>query len=284
MTELPPFLDLRQRLMGHLEQLCRERDPFLATQGHFYVQQYIQTQWQDWGRTSSHPFLFRGRTFYNHLLDLPGRRSGPPVLVGAHYDAVPGTTGADDNASGVAVLLELARYFAQGPGPYPMRFVAFDLEEMGYAQCGSAQYARDLGKEPLRLMLSLEMLGYRDSTPGSQQYPLPGLDRLYPKAGDYLALVGNFKALPDLLRLSHFMGKQLPTWWIPSGFKGELLPTTRRSDHAAFWDRGDRAIMVTDTADLRNPHYHSKQDQIKSLDLDFLTQGCLGLISAIANL
>lgn len=283
MTDLD-FSALRTNLLGHLEQIARERDPFLATQGHFYVQQYIQTQWQDWGQTKTHPFQFRGRTFYNLLLDTPGQRSGPPILVGAHYDAVPGTKGADDNASGVAVLLELARHFAQHPSRSPIRFAAFDLEEMGYGQCGSAQYARDLGQEPLRLMLSLEMLGYRDRTPGSQQYPMSHLDRLYPKTGDYLALVGNFKAFPDLLHLARTMGRQVPTWWIPSGFRGELIPTTRRSDHAAFWDRGDRAIMVTDTADLRNPYYHSSQDQIAQLDLDFLTQGCLGLMEGLRHL
>jgi aminopeptidase YwaD len=284
MKMLPDIDGLKQSILGHLNQIVRERDPFLATQGHFYVQQYIQNVWQGWGRATTHGFTFRGQGFQNLILDLPGQRSGPAILVGAHYDAVPATPGADDNASGVVALLELAAWFSQNPAPCPLRLVAFDLEELGYDLSGSAQYARDLGGEPLRLMIALEMLGYCDRTSHSQRYPMKGLDRLYPSQGDYLALVGNFSAIPDLLRLSRTMGKYLPTWWIPSGYKGELLPSTRRSDHAAFWDRGYRAIMVTDTADLRNPHYHKRTDTIATLDLDFLAQGVLGLMAALGGI
>ncbi len=124
-------MDLKQRLHTHLTQLVRDRDPYLATGGHFYVQQYICQQLEQWGNVETHEFQVRGKTHQNLILNLPGAARGnpkPPVLIGAHYDAVPGTPGADDNATGVAALLEMARAFTAEPAKYPLRLVAFDME------------------------------------------------------------------------------------------------------------------------------------------------------------
>jgi len=175
-------LDLKERLSTHLTQIVRERDPYLSTGGHFYVQQYIRQQLEQWGTVEIHEFRVRGKTHQNLILNLPasnGRKQKPPILIGAHYDAVPGSPGADDNATGVAVLLELARAFASELALYSLQFVAFDMEE--YGLLGSSQYAADLKQQqqPLRLMISLEMLGYCDSAPDSQRYPA-GLERFYP--------------------------------------------------------------------------------------------------------
>ncbi|HEY9669783.1 MAG TPA: M20/M25/M40 family metallo-hydrolase, partial [Coleofasciculaceae cyanobacterium] len=142
-------MDLKERLYTHLTQLVRDRDPYIASAGHFYVQQYVRQQLEQWGIVETHEFQVRGKTHQNLILNLPpqplskgGQNRLPPILIGAHYDAVPGTPGADDNATGVAVLLELAKAFAAEPPRHPVRFLAFDMEE--YGLLGSQQYATDL--------------------------------------------------------------------------------------------------------------------------------------------
>lgn len=277
--------DLQHRLTAHLQQIGQERDPFFASAHHFFVQQYVQGQLGQWGQVEAYDFEFKGRTHRNWLLNLPGQNPGQAaILVGAHYDSVPGSPGADDNASGVAVLLELARALAAQPPRRPVRLVAFDLEEMGLV--GSRHYAETLAQrqEPLYLMLSLEMLGYRCGAPHSQQYP-PGLRYIYPNRGDYIAQIGNWPTIPAMVRLwQEFRAAGVRSQWLPVIRQGYPVPATRRSDHAPFWDLGYRAIMVTDTADLRNPHYHQATDTLDTLDLAFLTQVCQGLINGIRNL
>lgn len=277
---------LKERLQDHLGQIVRERDPDLASAGHFYVQQYIRQQLEQWGRVEVDAFQHRGRSHQNLILHLPAASADrlPPILIGAHFDAVPGSPGADDNATGVAVLLELARSLAAQPGRYPLRLVAFDLEEWNLA--GSRHYAAVLKqqRQPLRLMISLEMLGYCDRAPGSQRYPAP-LERFYPNRGDFIGLIGNWRTIPDLMLLSTQLRQAgAAAEWLIAGQKGQILPATRRSDHAPFWDQGYRALMITDTADLRNPHYHRPSDRTETLDLDFLTAVCWGLIAGIRTL
>lgn len=286
---------LKQRLYNHLTQIVRDRDPYLSTAGHFFVKQYIHQQLQGWGNVETHEFEVRGKTYQNLILNLAADNSSkkPPILIGAHYDAVPGTPGADDNATGVAALLELARIFASQPANYPLRLVAFDLEEYGFTNengiavnSGASEYATLLRqqRQPLRLMISLEMLGYCDSTPGSQRYPAP-LERFYPNRGDFIALIGNLSTIPDLISLSRNIRKMgVPSEWLPVPNRGKIVQQTRLSDHAPFWDRDYRAIMVTDTAFMRNPHYHKASDRIETLDLDFFTGVCEGLIQWLKRL
>lgn len=275
-------LNLKERLRTHLIEIVRERDPYMATAGHFFVQEYIRQQFAQWGSVEIHTFLVGSKTCKNLILNLPSQAEQqkpdlPPILIGAHYDAVPGTPGADDNATGVAVLLELARKFAAEPAKYPLRLVAFDMEE--YGLLGSADYAALLRqqKQSLRLMMSLEMLGYRDSSPGSQSYP-PPLERFYPNRGDFISLIGNLRTIRDLIGISRSIRKVgIPSQWLPVSNRGLIVRQTRLSDHAPFWDAGYPAIMVTDTAFLRNPNYHKPSDTIATLDLDFLTGICEGL-------
>jgi Zn-dependent M28 family amino/carboxypeptidase len=133
-------------------------------------------------------------------------------------------------------------------------------------------------------MISLEMLGYCNPAPGSQRYPA-GLQYIYPDRGNFIALVGNLTAIPDLIRLSRRIRKSgTPSEWLPVPNRGLIVPQTRLSDHAHFWDRGYRAMMVTDTAFMRNPHYHQASDRIETLDLDFLTGVCHGLEAGIRSL
>jgi Zn-dependent M28 family amino/carboxypeptidase len=286
---MSPDPALVMRLQNHLQQVARERDPYLATAGHFFVQQYIQTQLEQWGTVERHDFTLHksGRIHHNLVLNLPGTSSHKAhqgmILVGAHYDAVPGTLGADDNASGVAVLLELARVFAAQPARRPLRLVAFDLEEYGVK--GSHAYALQVwqAQESIRLMLSLEMLGYFCTTPHSQTYP-SGLQYFYPSTGDFIALVGNLTAIPDLLFLSrHMRATGVPCQWLPAIDGGKLIAVTRFSDHAPFWDRGYRAMMVTDTAFLRNPNYHKRGDRIETLNITKMASVCEGLATGLRH-
>lgn len=281
-AELP---DLRQRLEAHLQQVAQPRDPDWSPLGHQQVERYIQEQLSKWGSLESFPFEAGGRLHRNWILKLPGSRSGrQPILIGAHFDAAPATPGADDNASGIAVLLELARHFAANPAPSPLWLVAFDLEERGMV--GSGAYAQFLQRQrqSLRLMLSLEMLGYRDPAPGSQDYPA-GLEKLYPNRGDYIGLIGNWPTWGDLLKLQRdFQKVGIPCCWLLAGQRGLILPATHLSDHSPFWDAGYAAVMVTDTAFLRNPHYHKPSDTLETLDQDFLTGVCQGLMAGIRSL
>ena len=137
-------MELKQRLYNHLTQIVRERDPYLNTGGHFLVREYIRQSLSQWGEVKTHEFEFNGRTHQNLILNLFTTENTrlSPILIGAHYDAVPGTLGADDNATGVAVLLEMAEVFAANPLKYPVRLVAFDLEE--YGLLGSTAYAKSL--------------------------------------------------------------------------------------------------------------------------------------------
>jgi Zn-dependent M28 family amino/carboxypeptidase len=280
---------LKQRLQEHLRQLVRDRDPYLASEGHFYVQHYIRQQFQQWGTVETHAFEYQGQQHQNLILNLPGHTAGAeraiaPILIGAHYDAVPGSPGADDNATGVAGLLELARGFATTPLQRPVRLVAFDLEERGLI--GSRAYAHELRqqRQPLRLMLSLEMLGYCDRTAGSQRYP-QGLQAFYPNQGDFIGLIGNWQTIPDLVRLRRQIRQAgVACEWLPAGQRGLIVPATRASDHAPFWDQGYRALMVTDTAFLRNPHYHRSSDRLETLDLEFFTGVCCGLIAGLRRI
>lgn len=276
---------LRSRLEHHLKQVVGDRHPYLASANHFFVQQYIQQEFARWGEVTAHTFRHQGQQHTNWILNLPGQSPHrPPVLVGAHYDSVPGSPGADDNATGIAVLLELACAFAEQPGKSPLRLVAFDLEELGFV--GSRHYARDLHQqsEDLKLMLSLEMLGYCCHQPHSQRYP-PGLEHIYPNQGNYIAQIGPWQSIPTMVQLWRgFRAAGLRSQWLPIVNQGKMVPDTRRSDHVPFWDLGYPAILVTDTADLRNPHYHRSTDTLATLDMEFLTQVCQGLIYGLRRL
>lgn len=177
----------------------------------------------------------------------------------------------------------MAAAFAVQPAVVPLRLVAFDAEE--YGRLGSQVHAQLMAEEEgaLRLMLSLEMLGY--CSPAPQRYPADWMKYLYPKQGNFLALVGNPRAMGDLWKLKRSLqAAGVPTSLLPVPQRGEWLPRLRDSDHAAFWDCGCNAAMVTDTADLRNPHYHRGSDRIETLNLDFFARVTQGLIAGVRQL
>jgi hypothetical protein len=275
-AELP-----QQRLLADLQQLVRPRHARWDELGLMSVRSFVLEELQVHGEVEQHHFGEGADAGVNLILRLPGQRPElAPVLVAAHYDGPLGSPGADDNASGVAALLELARRWAQTPPKRPVWLVAFDQEEWGMV--GSAALARELKSsgQRLHLMLSLEMLGY---TAEEQNYPLEAMKALYGSRGDFIALVANTGAAALLPGLSRGMGAHVKTKVLPVPFKGRQLPDVRLSDHSPFWDEGYNAVMVTDTSFMRNPHYHQPSDTIETLDLPFLQAVIDGLDAAISG-
>lgn len=250
---------------------------------------YIEQQFQEMGYTPfPQTYSAGGQAVRNIGVELQGfERPAEILVIGAHYDSVDDSPGANDNGSGVASLLEIARRFAGRPQPCALRFVAFVNEEPPWflgPQMGSAVYAQAARQRGDRIigMLALETIGYYSDTAGSQQYPLPLPG--YPDRGNFLGLVGHLPAaawLEEVYRAfrrhSTFPVERLSA---PAGLVG-----INWSDHASFWDAGfPNAIMVTDTAPFRYPYYHTVQDTPDKVDFDQLALVTEGLAAALADL
>jgi Zn-dependent M28 family amino/carboxypeptidase len=208
------------------------------------------------------------------------------VVVGAHYDSAPSTPGADDNASGVAGALELARRFAKRDTDRTIRFVLFANEEPPWFRSdsmGSRIHARQAAErgDDIVIMFALEMLGYYADESGSQNYP-PGLEYFYPDTGDFIAFVTSTGYRSQLRRTVSTWRKNVP-------FPSEGLSAPRQvqgvdfSDHAEFWAADYPALMVTDTAFMRNPHYHQPSDTPDTLDYDRFARVVDGLEPVVAD-
>jgi Zn-dependent M28 family amino/carboxypeptidase len=207
------------------------------------------------------------------------------LVVGAHYDTVPGCPGADDNASAVAALIELAGMLESEK--LPIRFVAFANEELPYfmgpdmGSWVSAKRSRERG-ERISAMLSLEMLGYYSDKPGSQRYP-PPLGLFYPDRANYIAFVGDLGAFGLVRKSVRAFRKHsdFPSEWLAGP---AFIPGVTRSDHWSFRDLGFPAIMITDTAYNRNPHYHRPSDTPDTLDYARMAEVTLGLAGVLREL
>ena len=220
--------------------------------------------------------------------DDPPAKPLPRLCVGAHLDSRPDTPGADDNASAVATLLEIARLLSEDfptDAQLELELVAFDLEENGMLGGREhARLAREAGTD-LRGMISLEMLGYCDHRPNSQQLPR-SLAGLYPDTGDFIAIIGNQNStdLIEVARQGMSTVEELPVETLQVPENGTLLQATRLSDHSPFWDAGFSALMITDTSFLRNPHYHQATDTLETLDMEFLHAVAEGCVRAVRHL
>ncbi len=192
----------------------------------------------------------------------------PPLLIGAHYDTVSGSPGADDNASGLVVLLEVAARLQARPLARPIWLVAFCLEEQD--RLGSQAFAARLKREGRELAraIILECVGFAKSEENTQQAP-PGVPISVPTQGDFLALVGNETSKPLMTQLEQEARLKTLSLIVPG--RREAIPHTRRSDHASFWDVGYPAVMLTDTANFRDPHYLRETDTMHTLNLAFLS-------------
>jgi Zn-dependent M28 family amino/carboxypeptidase len=231
----------------------------------------------------------KGHSYRNIIAERRGSEQPDRVLiVGAHYDTIDGTPGADDNASGVAVLLELARLHAETRFRKTVRFVAFTLEEAPFFRSrlmGSRVYARSLKArgEQVEGMIGLEMVGYFSQENGSQSFPLFWLRWRFPTTGNFITVIGNSDSEPlqrrvhDALRAHMSLPVEMFTgpWWIPG---------VDLSDHSSFWKEDYPAVMLTDTAFYRNPHYHEESDRAETLDyraMGELVNGMAGALGAL---
>lgn len=280
------------RLRDHVTALSGERHPLIAPEALRRAEAYVADELGALGlRVERPPFSFHGERFRNVVGRKEGDEPGlPRLLLGAHFDSVPGSPGADDNASGVAALLEAARILAHEPLRRTLELVGFNLEEpqegVQNHRVGSRAYARAASEAGVEYAacLVLEMVGYTDPEPGSQGAPWLLFWKDMPRAGTFLAAVGNRKArrLLDAVRRGAERtspGLRVLTHRTP--FRGWLLPVTRLSDHARFWDEGYPAAMLTDTAFLRNPHYHQPSDRPETLDYGFMARAVATVVAAL---
>jgi hypothetical protein len=232
-------------------------------------------------------YEMHGQACHNIEAEIPGARS-EILLVGAHYDSVFGSPGANDNGSGVAAMLALAQRFAGKKTEDTLRFVAFVNEEPPYFlgdQMGSFIYAgrcKTRG-DKISAMISLETIGYFSDAPDSQSYPSPGLGIFYPKVGNFIGFVSNVHSRALLRRAIGLFRKHAK---IPS--EGAALPAfipgVSWSDQWSFWRHGYPGIMITDTAPFRYPYYHSANDTPDKLDYDRFTLVVSGMEKVIADL
>jgi aminopeptidase YwaD len=281
-------------LLAHLRALVSERHPVSAPAALRRAEKYLVQQFRRSGLdVGFHPFRALGGTYRNVIATHPpagrfvaaGRDQAPPgaLIIGAHYDTVRGSPGADDNASGLAVMLEVARRVHAIPLRRELRFIAFCLEEEDLL--GSLAYASSLRAANQRIQgaIILECVGYSRSEENSQRAPR-GVPMMVPSTGDFLGIVGNAASQELTAAVESCMRRHtgdLRTISLVVPGNGEQLPDTRRSDHAAFWHYGYPAVMLTDTADFRNPNYHASSDTIETLDLTFM-QSVVQAVTAAA--
>jgi Zn-dependent M28 family amino/carboxypeptidase len=247
---------------------------------------YIEQSLRNAGfSTARQTFEVDGVECANVEAALPGH-SGEVVVIGAHYDSVIGSPGADDNGSGVAALLALARAFAKQKPARTLRFIFFANEEPPYFQSaamGSWRYAKRCRerKENVVAMLSLETIGYFSDEKGSQQYPLA--EHSYPSVGNFIAFASDLKSEALLERMIAVFRAHSS---VPAegGALSEDVPGVAWSDQWSFWQFGYPAVMLTDTAPFRNPNYHRSTDRPHTLDYERLAGVVEGLVHVVTDL
>ncbi len=283
----PPFVD-PARLEAHIRHLSVDLYPrsFEQFKNIELAAQYIFGEFSGRCATVATQEVRVQESTYTNVICRIGPASGPVVVIGAHYDsygdAIGGsmsprgfslathTPGADDNASGVAGLLELARILQETQPPRSVELVAYTLEEPPHFRTehmGSAWHARSLVHEDrdVQLMLSLEMIGYFSDNAHSQSYPVPGMSLFYPGQGNFVALVGRLDGFQALRKAKALMAgaTDLPVFSINAP---SMIPGVDFSDHRSYWSYGIPALMVTDTAFYRNRNYHQADDTYEKLD------------------
>ena len=235
--------------------------------------------------TVSHEFSAWGRIYENVIATTPHDRdsSAAPLILAAHYDTVIGSPGADDNASALAVLLDVARQVVNVRLQRPVRLIVFCLEEEHLL--GSRAYAAHLTSTQQSILgaIVLECVGYTRDEEGSQKIP-PGVPVTVPTVGNFLAVIGNQGSHALTMVVEQAMKSRIPVVPLVVPGNGELLPDTRRSDHTSFWEQGFPAVMLTDTANFRNPNYHQPTDTIETLNLDFMGEVADGVAAAVMDL
>ena len=252
-----------------------------------YITQQLQNADLPYTR---HVYQALDTEFVNLVVEHRGERDPRQVIVvGAHYDTVAGSPGADDNASGVAALLALARRSRLRNYAKTIRFVAFANEELPYSNTdaqGALRYAKEarMRGDNIVGMLSLESIGYYKNEKNSQRYPAP-LSWFYPNTGNFIAFVGDMGSRAWVTRAIRAFRRaaQIPSEGVAAP---RMIADISRSDHSAFWEQGYPAFMLTDTAPFRNPHYHRPSDlpgQIDYLRLAQVVSAMQAMLSELAS-
>jgi Zn-dependent M28 family amino/carboxypeptidase len=250
---------------------------------------FIESRLKTYGYAPEiHPFAAKGQQ-YKNVVARYGASKNPKMIVGAHYDVFGNQPGADDNASAVAGLLEIARLIrAKGlETAVEIEFVAYSLEEPPFFQTdrmGSFIHAESLYKagETVRGMISLEMIGYFTSEKNSQDYPFGVMKLFYPSVGDFIAVVGNFGSAALVNELAEHM--KIAAIGVETLKAPAMVPGVDDSDHRNYWHFGYKAAMITDTAFFRNPNYHRESDTLATLNFAKMAEVVKGVAWALVNM
>ncbi len=285
-------------LLSTLESIVGERHYTAAPEHLANVRTYIMDAFSEANlQTEGHDFIFSSTTMQNILGRKPGAKAEDTTfIIDGHFDGVPGSPAADDNGSAVAGVLEALRILSQYTFEHSIRFVGFDAEELGLI--GSLRYVQN-GIKPFEVIqgvLNFEMIGYYSDEPNSQQLPA-GFDILFPEAaqlvaddeyrGNFIFACGNTTSNPLLSAFITASEDYVPelrliTASLPGN--GSIAPDLRRSDHARFWDANMQALMLTDASNFRNPYYHTPNDTIGSLNLEFMKNVVKAALATAAEL
>jgi Zn-dependent M28 family amino/carboxypeptidase len=275
-----------ERIETHIKNLEGIRHPVFAPEALEDAADYILNTLQSLGyKMSLHYFGEDGKQYRNIIGEYQGtRQSEKKVVVISHFDTVATSPGADDNASGVAAMLELARVLRRCKFEKSILFIGVNLEEQKIdgekdspflrGSRALAAYARERGWE-IEGVINFETIAYAGET--IAQTAPKNIPLEIPEVGNFIAVIGNENSaeiVKDYIEVIEQYQIPLPYLPLIVPGNGEMLPDTRRSDHASFWDNGYRAIMLTDTANFRTPHYHQESDTLDTLNLSFATEVC----------
>jgi len=279
------------RLRNHVETLAVQYAPrnYTERQKLNACADYIHNHFQrTGGRVSEQLFSVEAGSEYRNVIVSYGPTNGARIVVGAHYDASGQTPGADDNASGVAGLIELAHLLGRTELNQRVDLVAYSLEEPPFFatdDMGSAHHARSMHDAGVDVdaMICLEMIGFFSDEKNSQRFPSFLIRMLYPNRGNYIAVIGSWGDRQLIRRVKKSMkgATDLPVYSMsaPKGFPGLDL-----SDHRNYWQHNYTAVMITDTAFYRNNHYHQRSDTPDTLDYDRMAQVVLGVYEAVVRM
>ena len=274
-THVRKLVELGPRDEGHIENLDR-------------VAAYIKNEFlQTTTLVLEQPYRVEGKSYRNVIAQF-GPESAERIVVGAHYDTAGPLPGADDNASGVAGLIELARLLGRQPPPLRVELVAFTLEEppyFGTTGMGSSVHAESLRQQNVRVraMFSLEMIGYFSDAPNSQQFPIEALRVVYPSTGNFISVVGRLGDWSLVRRTKAAMrnAAPLPVYSINAP---RLVTGVDFSDQLNYWRLGYSAVMITDSAFYRNRNYHTAEDTAEKLDYKRMAMVVEGVYAAVVDL
>ncbi len=248
---------------------------------------YINKRFKESGARVSEQVFRADNKIYVNVIASFGPETGERLIVGAHYDTAGPLPGADDNTSGVVGLLTLAHWLGKAKLTYPIDLIAYTLEEPPYFRTpfmGSAQHAALLKQNniPVKLMISLEMIAYFSDAPNSQTYPIRALSWLYPSTGNFIAVVGKIGegAIVQKVKSGLRASTKIP---VHSVNAPRFIPGIDFSDHQNYWNHGYPAIMITDTANFRNPNYHTASDTPDTLNYEKMAEVLRGVYYVITT-